>query len=382
MFNDTYEEIFNDFGSGDYSKIFTFDINKENLDEDSVKEDNIFLLDLKNSFQDSILNSINQIQGPLMSIIPEEKSTSPFTKIQETAPNSQVNNKIKENNEESFSLVSFYSFQRILIIFKINNIDFKIMDKFIKGKHIENSPEYRHVELGIFVKNNRGLNAGSKNYINKKRGRKITTNIINFIHDKMSPDNIIKKIKSKIFKLVLKFINNLLYLHFKETFKLLKNDYSYVNKMNQKENLEYLDMSLRDILSLNISKKFKFIFESQKDYNKKIIEQVEKLENTQTLTFALNLSLKDFMDVFCFIKKFEDFEKKENIDLDALKNSFTYFDSVLKEIYDCSDCSDDYFAFFIFFMYNYKRWFSIKKKRNIIKKEEDTKEIININLNL
>lgn len=375
MFNDAFEDC-DGFGSVDFSKIFIFDINKENLGEDSVKEDNIFLL--KNSFQDSILNGINQFQGPLLNIIPEEKSTSPITKIQETAPNSLSNNKIKENNEESISLVPFYSFLRILNIFKINNIDFKIIDKFTKGKHIENSPEYRHVELGIFVKNNRKLNAGFKNYINKKRGRKITTNIINFIHDNMSPDNIIKKIKSKIFNLVLNFINNLLYLHFKER-KLLKTDYSYVNKMNQKENLEYLDMSLRDILSFDISKKYKFKFKNQKDYNKKIIEQVEKLENTQTLTFALNLSLQDFMDIFCFIKKFEDFEKKENIDLAALKNSFTYCDSILKEIYDCSD---DYFAFFIFFIYNYKRWFSIKKKRNIIKKEEDTKESIYINLNL
>ena len=375
MFNDAFEDC-DGFGSVDFSKIFIFDINKENLGEDSVKEDNIFLL--KNSFQDSILNVINQFQGPLLNIIPEEKSTSPITKIQETAPNSLSNNKIKENNEESISLVPFYSFLRILNIFKINNIDFKIIDKFTKGKHIENSPEYRHVELGIFVKNNRKLNAGFKNYINKKRGRKITTNIINFIHDNMSPDNIIKKIKSKIFNLVLNFINNLLYLHFKER-KLLKTDYSYVNKMNQKENLEYLDMSLRDILSFDISKKYKFIFKNQKDYNKKIIEQVEKLENTQTLTFALNLSLQDFMHIFCFIKKFEDFEKKENIDLAALKNSFTYCDSILKEIYDFSD---DYFAFFIFFIYNYKRWFSIKKKRNIIKKEEDTKESLYINLNL
>jgi hypothetical protein len=375
MFNDAFEEG-DGFGSVDFSKIFIFDINKENLGEDSVKEDNIFLL--KNSFQDSILNGINQFQGPLLNIIPEEKSTSPITKIQETVQNYKSNNKIKENNEESISLVPFYSFLRILNIFKINNIDFKIIDKFTKGKHIENSPEYRHVELGIFVKNNRKLNAGFKNYINKKRGRKITTNIINFIHDNMSPDNIIKKIKSKIFKLVLNFINNLLYLHFKER-KLLKTDYSYVNKMNQKENLEYLDMSLRDILSFDISKKYKFKFKNQKDYNKKIIEQVEKLENTQTLTFALNLSLQDFMDIFCFIKKFEDFEKKENIDLAALKNSFTYCDSILKEIYDFSD---DYFAFFIFFIYNYKRWFSIKKKRNIIKKEEDTKESLYINLNL
>ena len=375
MFNDAFEDC-DGFGSVDFSKIFIFDINKENLGEDSVKEDNIFLL--KNSFQDSILNVINQFQGPLLNIIPEEKSTSPITKIQETAPNSLSNNKIKENNEESISLVPFYSFLRILNIFKINNIDFKIIDKFTKGKHIENSPEYRHVELGIFVKNNRKLNAGFKNYINKKRGRKITTNIINFIHDNMSPDNIIKKIKSKIFNLVLNFINNLLYLHFKER-KLLKTDYSYVNKMNQKENLEYLDMSLRDILSFDISKKYKFKFKNQKDYNKKIIEQVEKLENTQTLTFALNLSLQDFMHIFCFIKKFEDFEKKENIDLAALKNSFTYCDSILKEIYDFSD---DYFAFFIFFIYNYKRWFSIKKKRNIIKKKEDTKESIYINLNL
>ena len=375
MFNDAFEDC-DGFGSVDFSKIFIFDINKENLGEDSVKEDNIFLL--KNSFQDSILNGINQFQGPLLNIIPEEKSTSPITKIQETVQNYKSNNKIKENNEESISLVPFYSFLRILNIFKINNIDFKIIDKFTKGKHIENSPEYRHVELGIFVKNNRKLNAGFKNYINKKRGRKITTNIINFIHDNMSPDNIIKKIKSKIFNLVLNFINNLLYLHFKER-KLLKTDYSYVNKMNQKENLEYLDMSLRDILSFDISKKYKFKFKNQKDYNKKIIEQVEKLENTQTLTFALNLSLQDFMDIFCFIKKFEDFEKKENIDLAALKNSFTYCDSILKEIYDCSD---DYFAFFIFFIYNYKRWFSIKKKRNIIKKEKDTKESIYINLNL
>ena len=377
MFNDSFEN-YDDFGSGEYSELLTFGINKEYLGEDSAKEDNFLLLDWKNSIQDSILNNINKIQGPLLSRIPEEKSTSPFTKIQETAPNSQVNNKIKENNEESFPLVSFYSFQRILTVLTINILDFKIIDKFRKGKHIENSPEYRHVELGIFVKNNRKLNACSINYINKKRGRKITKNIINFIHDNMSPDNIIKKIKSKIFNLVYEFINKLLYLHFKETFKLLKTDYSYVNKMNQKENLEYLDMSLRKILYFDISKKYKI--NNKKDYNKNIIEQVEKLENTQTLTFALNLSLQEFMDIFCFIKKFEDFEKKENIDLVALKKSFTYCDTILKKISD--DSSDDYFAFFIFFIFNYKRWFSIKKRRNINKKEEDSEKNIYINLNL
>ena len=139
MFNDAFEDC-DGFGSVDFSKIFIFDINKENLGEDSVKEDNIFLL--KNSFQDSILNVINQFQGPLLNIIPEEKSTSPITKIQETAPNSLSNNKIKENNEESISLVPFYSFLRILNIFKINNIDFKIIDKFTKGKHIENNYKY------------------------------------------------------------------------------------------------------------------------------------------------------------------------------------------------------------------------------------------------
>ena len=377
MFDDSFE-ICDDFVSGDYSEILTFDKNKEYLGEDSIKEDNFLPLDSKNSIPDSILNNINQIQGPLLSIIPEEKSTSPFTKIQETAPNSQVNNKIKENNEESFPLVYFYSFQSILNILTINNLDFKIIDKFTKGKHIENTPEYKHVELGIFVKNNRKLNACSINYLNKKRGRKITTNIINFIHDNMSPDNIIKKIKSKIFNLVNEFINKLLYLYFKETFKLLKTDYSYVNKMNQKENLEYLGMSLRDILSFDISKKYKI--NNQKGYNKNIIEQVEKLENTQTLTFALNLSLQDFMDIFCFIKKFEDFDKNENIDLADLKKSFTYCDTFLKKISD--DCDDDYFAFFIFFIYNYKRWFSIKKRRNINKKEEDSQKNICINLNL
>ena len=40
------------------------------------------------------------------------------------------------------------------------------------------------------------------------------------------------------------------------------------------------------------------------------------------------------MDIFCFIKKFEDFDKKENIDLADLKKSFTYCDTFLKEIYN------------------------------------------------
>ena len=89
-----------------------------------------------------------------------------------------------------------------------NKLDNEIKNKFMKG-NIDESDEYYYLEKKRKRRKEDDENNGiiiKKEDEKSKRGRK-TNSISMNVHDKMAPDNIIKKIKAIIFKNILIFLN-------------------------------------------------------------------------------------------------------------------------------------------------------------------------------
>lgn len=199
-------------------------------------------------------------------------------------------------------------------------------------------------------------------------------------HDKNTPDNIVRKIKTKIFEQLVTFVNIIFtsilkdkikeYLNVcnedkknknkNEKQKLIKklNYEYYIQDLKKEKNLEFLDMTIGDLLSLEISPKF-CSFPS--DSNKKIIEAIKEGEkDNKIIMFILNLKFRDFLDVFT---KKKDLKNIDNFDKDkflVIENNFPKVETILKDIYEKEVANDDfckYFSSIIYHIYNYERWF-------------------------
>ena len=88
-----------------------------------------------------------------------------------------------------------------------------------------------------------------------KRGRKpkySENKKVNDEHNKMSSDNIIKKIKSLIFKYLLAFGNKMINKNENDDERLYKLDYKYINQIKKEDDLQLLNRELQKILSLDV----------------------------------------------------------------------------------------------------------------------------------
>ena len=220
----------------------------------------------------------------------------------------------------------------------------------------------------------------------KKRGRiKLNANRVN-VHDKMCSDNIIKKVKSAIFNYTLYFLNNIL-SSCDETcslykIKLSKLDYKYVDELKKEKEFEILNMSLKELFSNDISPK---IQKYNSKFNKQIIENILNNKNKKvddTLLFVFNMTLRNWLDIFTLKKSVIDIineykdKNYKDIDSEKIEKSMVGVDKLLNEIKEKND--EDYLPRFIFCLYNYERWFYLKKTRNKKKNKfnEDRKRII------
>ena len=95
-----------------------------------------------------------------------------------------------------------------------------------------------------------------------QRGRKKKDDPTERVHNKYKSDNIIKKVKTYLFKYLVKYFNA--FCDDSTSVKEL-NYGNYINHVRKKDNLEYLNMSLKDLLSLEISPKHKHF---EENYNK------------------------------------------------------------------------------------------------------------------
>ena len=204
-----------------------------------------------------------------------------------------------------------------------------------------------------------------------KRGRKTNNIQKEGIHDKMHSDNIIKKLKAKLFDYALNFLNNIISKGNGEyEKKLLKLDYKYINRLNREQDLKFLNMSLKNLFSKEISGKYST---KLKDFNKKYIKYIlEKGKDDDTISFVFKkMTFGDWLNIFThkksvieLITEYDCLDKK--IDIERIEKSIYGVDELLYKIMDKND--EEYLTPFIFLLYNYERWFYVKKGRNRGKK--------------
>ena len=312
----------------------------------------------------------------LFKIDKSENNLTDFNNLQ-----SKEDFELEKKNENSSPPVLYTSTKIIKEIFpKINDLD------DLKKKYSMDI-ELRKIEKDLsFIGKKRRKNKIKYNDIfenNKKPGRKKLNDYTKRRHSKNSSDNIIKKIKSKFLEYSLKFINKVLnsnlnkknityynYLlrkkkkedNFENLIKAL--DYKYVNRIKKDSELSLLDKSLKEVFSQDISSKYSRL---QNDSNKTIIERIVIDEkDNDIIMFALNLTLREWIDVFIYKKELKDITKINNLSLEKINQLSSLFDRVdnlLLDIYQ-KDCNKNYLSHFISLMYNYERWFYIKRGRS------------------
>jgi len=291
--------------------------NISSYDNENYDENDFFSInDINDSFNNnfihifpqnnSLINNSSYEDDNINDIFKFKKDNSQFIPINEhhldiSIINEEKSTKDKTNNEKQ---PDFYS------IDKINEklLNNTIKNKFNKG-NIEKSNEY------YFLKEKRKRRMLEDDYpgviIEKseknKRGRKSKSASFKE-HSKMDSDNIIKKIKAIIFRHILIFLNNLLKKVNKSkcNIEFLKLDYKYINKLQVSFEKDLLSKKLKELLSLNISPKYK----GKEENNKNIIEIIEKKDKdiikeefVDTLIFILNITFRDWLDLFTRKKK-------------------------------------------------------------------------------
>ena len=269
-------------------------------------------------------------------------------------------------------LPKFYSYDDIMNLVGKICTDNKIKNKLKEGKSIEESLGY--VCMSTLDKKRK------REYDNiNKKGRK-TENYQKTKHDKLAADNIIKKIKTYLFEYILKFFN-LLLKKMRLINELVKIDCKYIDSLKCENVFRIIKSTLKDILSFDISPKYK---NKEKEYNKEVIEAIKENEkklnekndfNYDTLMFILNMTFREWLDVFTEKNNFENVAKdhadnQTKINFVLIKESFVGIDNLLG---DLVSESDKYFALFVFYLYNYERWFCIKSPRKTKKNKEKIK---------
>ena len=170
--------------------------------------------------------------------------------------------------KEEDDLPRFYSLNDIKYILKTIFDDDKVIKNiFDKKENVEKTQHYyfmknkrKHIQRGFLKKD---VSDGPR-----KRGRK-SNKYKNARHCKESPDNICRKIKQRLFKYILAFLNEILNLKGDEKLKKL-NYGDNISDLQRTKDLEWLDKSLKEIFS---SKIFKNYTSKKKTFNEDKIEE-------------------------------------------------------------------------------------------------------------
>ena len=188
-------------------------------------------------------------------------------------------------------------------------------------------------------------------------------------HTKFAFDNLVRKIKSKLFGGILIILNKSLEKETKQISReekkekkgevktecFLKPDQKIILQTNVKENLELLDSKLRDVFSEKVSTKvMNYSKEFQLYYNKNFIEKIKNDEKRKKTNDILDMTFFQCMEHFRGTKKYE-----------ALNGLEKEYDNVIKEI----SGDPDYMESFIEQLKNFEVMYRNKKPRNSKKKK-------------
>ena len=313
--------------------------------------------------------------------------------------------KEKENSKKEKKCICFEAYRAIPPILLREEISFIFKNKIgMNGKiqRILDTDLYQKNDIIENVKNQlidknfikyKNYNTEKNKFINKKKGRKRNDDESIRSHNKYSPDNLINKIKTILKKYIINFVNkiiNSLYTYQKKisimtelnfaykSFELIKDvDYhSIANKKKKRENLNLLNYSLKEFLSLDLSGKYKTITQNKRELlklNEKIMTGylLKDSENKDFFDFILNnLKFEDFLDLFIHRKELNDFpsfkllnNNQKNIIEISLERIEVFLEKSFKENTDENNGKDNndyvYFICFLLMIYNYRRYFSI-----------------------
>lgn len=244
-----------------------------------------------------------------------------------------------------------------------------IKNKLIKNIEI-NEPFLNKKRNREFTVNNDVYDSRDSNNNNqfeieaiKKRGRKLKNEIGERKHNRKSADNIIKKVKSNLFKFCNYFLNNIL-KEIKSEILIYDLDYKYINQLKKEKDLKYIEMPLKDLFSLNISPKYEDL---AFDTNKINIQNLLNDNEDDTIKFCFNMTFRDWIDIFTYKKNVSELLFKYNdnnnnsIDAKRIEENIIGVDELLKNI--AKKSNDEYFSLFTFYLYNYELWFSCRNGR-------------------
>lgn len=263
----------------------------------------------------------------------------------------------------------------ITIIEKTRDTETKGKDKKSKFKNEKESEtnfnQEKHNEN--FIKEEKSVN--DINSINKKKIFNITKEYerkilkgrkrkINFgakgKHDKFCHDNIVRKVKTKLFEIILFSINLSIIPIEKENQKknskkkefykplLVKIDQEIIKTINVEDNLELLESKLKDIFSNKTSIKYKHL---GLDRNKKIIDEIYEQKIQKKTISILNKTFEQCLDYINGINYDEDLEGLE----------FRY-QNIFKDLRSKGN-SEEYISEFKYMVKNFKSFYRNKKAR-------------------
>ena len=207
-----------------------------------------------------------------------------------------------------------------------------------------------------------------------KRGRTRTTNNKFYEeHTKMSGDNIIRKIKVRLFTDLIQFLNNILNKKHDDKNRLYKLNYKFIKKLNKEIDIKYLSMPLKDLLSMKITPRYKGI---SCDFNKKLIERIINheiwVEDYNTVIFVLNMTFGEWLDMFTCKKNINYLKNKcaqcDGVNFEMIANKIACVNKLLEKMLEKND--QKYFSIFTFYLYNYENWFIIQSSRSSKKQKQ------------
>ena len=239
-----------------------------------------------------------------------------------------------------------------------------------KQSSINNFPEKEVNKINLLnKKRNRekifGITKESKEEKNKPRkiirGRKKSSIHNKKIHNLLSEDNIVNKIKGHFFG----FIRDIIEKKSQGRIKLKKLQYKYIANLKKNQNENLLKTKMKDILSnLPISKKYK----KYKEYeNKVIIDKIYEEKKEKNVIKILNLTFNQLFIIFRRnLKRPEDAPKIKAIEkrikgLDDCHYKDIYYltEKIRKDYYNIMNKEEleDYIKVVEVFCKNYEKWF-------------------------
>ncbi len=262
-------------------------------------------------------------------------------------------------------------------LFQTDKIDYNTkqdMQLFKKKKR-------RRTKIEIEIEKEKALKSTNIKVKLKSRGRmrKTDKNRLDIQHSKMADDNILKKINSYFIKSIRKWLNSSFIdqngnfiSEYKDQF--LKISSKIIgNNLKKVKVMELMNMTFKEIFSGDISNKYKRI---NRDYNKKLIEEIYKENKQIYVIFILDLTFIEALHFFNGQKRIVDFEniiKQRNLNEDKINEFFGKFykiDIFLKEIYNKEIINEkeflvqDYIQRISILCLNYEKWFERKFIRN------------------